>query len=86
MTGNSQEKSEAVSLLTAKEYLNNICESDISTVDGVQRNPEWARFILRSYARNVSTLAKKMNIYKDVAANAESMSMVTMDSYINAME
>lgn len=81
-----RKKSEAVSLLTAKEYLNNICESDISTVDGVQRNPEWARLILRAYARNVSTLAKKMNIYKDVAANAESMSMVTMDSYINAME
>lgn len=81
-----RKKSEAVSLLTAKEYLSNICESDISTVDGVQRNPEWARLILRSYARNVSTLAKKMNIYKDVVANAESMSMVTMDSYINAME
>lgn len=41
---------------------------------------------MRSYARNVSTLAKKMNIYKDVTANAGSMSMVTMDSYINAME
>lgn len=81
-----RKRSEAVSLLTAKEYVNNICESDISTVDGVQRNPEWARLILRSYARNVSTLAKKINIYKDVAANAESMSMVTMDNYINAME
>lgn len=79
-------KSEAIALLTAKDYVNNICESDISTVDGVQRNPEWARIILRSYARNVSTLAKKTNIYKDVAANADSMSMVTMDSYINAME
>ena len=22
-------------------YLNNICESDISTVDGVNRNPSW---------------------------------------------
>lgn len=81
-----RKKSESVSLLTAKEYVNNICESDISTVDGVQRNPEWARLILRAYARNVSTLAKKTNIYKDVAANAESMSMVTMDNYINAME
>ena len=81
-----RKKSETVSLLTAKEYVNNICESDISTVDGVQRNPEWARLILRSYARNVSTLAKKTNIYKDVAANAESMSMATMESYLNAME
>lgn len=81
-----RKKSETIALLTAKDYVNNICESDISTVDGVQRNPEWARIILRSYARNVSTLAKKTNIYKDVAANADSMSMATMDSYINAME
>ena len=79
-------KSEAIALLTAKDYVSNICESDISTVDGVQRNPAWARLILRSYARNISTLAKKTNIYKDVVANADSMSMVTMDSYINAME
>lgn len=79
-------KSEAIALLTAKDYVNNICESDISTVDGVQRNPKWAQIILRSYARNISTLAKKTNIYKDVVANADSMSMVTMDSYINAME
>lgn len=81
-----RKKSETIALLTAKDYVNNICESDISTVDGVQRNPEWARIILRSYARNVSTLAKKTNIYKDVAANADSMSMATMNSYINAME
>lgn len=81
-----RKKSEMAALLIAKDYVNNICESDISTVDGVQRNPEWARIILRSYARNVSTMAKKTNIYKDVAANADSMSMVTMDNYINAME
>lgn len=81
-----RKKSEAIALLTAKDYVNNICESDISTVDGIQRNPKWARIILRSYARNISTLAKKTNIYKDVSANADSMSMATMDSYINAME
>ena len=81
-----RKKSEAIALLTAKDYVNNICESDISTVDGIQRNPEWARIILRSYARNISTLAKKTNIYKDVSTNADSMSMATMDSYINAME
>ncbi len=81
-----RKKNETLALLTAKDYLNNICESDISTVDGVQRNPQWARSILRSYARNVSTLVKKTNIYKDVAANADSMSIATMDSYINAIE
>ena len=81
-----RKKSDAASMLIARDYVANICESDISTVDGVQRNPEWARIILRSYARNVSTLAKKINIYRDVTANAESMSIVTMENYINAME
>lgn len=42
--------------------------------------------ILQSYARNVSTLAKKTNIYRDVAANADSMTLATMDSYLNALE
>ena len=65
-------KSDAAKLMIAKDYLNNICESDVSTVDGVQRNPVWTDMILRSYARNVSTLAKKTNILKDISANAES--------------
>ncbi|MBR5163559.1 MAG: ATP-binding protein [Schwartzia sp.] len=79
-------KSEAAKLMIAKDYLNNICESDISTVDGVQRNPAWTSMILRSYARNLSTLAKKTNIFKDVSANADSMTAATMDSYLNALE
>lgn len=79
-------KSDAAKLMIAKDYINNICESDISTVDGVQRNPAWTSMILKSYARNVSTLAKKTNIYKDVSANADSMTSVTMDSYLNALE
>lgn len=79
-------KSEAARLIIAKDYLNNICESDISTVDGVQRNPTWTNMILRSYARNLSTLAKKTHIFKDVSANADSMTAATMDSYLNALE
>lgn len=79
-------KSDVAKLMIARDYLNNICESDISTVDGVQRNPTWTNMILRSYARNVSTLAKKTNIYRDVAANADSMTLQTMDTYLNALE
>ena len=79
-------KSDVAKLMIAKDYLNNICESDISTVDGVQRNQTWTNMILRSYARNVSTLAKKTNIYRDVAANADSMTLQTMDTYLNALE
>lgn len=79
-------KSDAAKLMIAKDYLNNICESDISTVDGVQRNPTWTNMILRSYARNISTLAKKTSIFKDVATNADSMTSATMDAYLNALE
>ncbi len=84
--GALRRRSDAARLLIARDYINNVCESDISTVDGVQRNPVWTGMILRSYARNISTLAKKTNIYKDVSANAGSMTSVTMDSYLNALE
>ena len=79
-------KSDSAKLLIARDYMRNICESDISTVDGVSRNPAWTTMILRSYARNVSTLAKKINIYRDVEANADSMTLPTLDAYLNALE
>lgn len=72
-------------LMIAKDYLSNICESDITTVDGVRRNPTWTRLILKSYARNISTLAKKSNIQKDIASE-ESISIDTLDSYLNALK
>lgn len=70
--------------MIAKDYLSNICESDITTVDGVRRNSTWTRLILKSYARNISTLAKKSNIQKDIASE-ESISIDTLDSYLNAV-
>lgn len=79
-------RSDAAKLLIAKDYLNNICESDISTVDGRQRNPSWASTILRSYARNISTLAKRAKLMQDVSGNLDSMSVVTLDNYLSALE
>ncbi|MBO5155145.1 MAG: ATP-binding protein [Eubacterium sp.] len=81
-----RKKSDAAKLIVAKDYLRNVCESDISTVDGVTRNPLLAELILKSYARNVSTLAKRSLIFKDVSANADSISRSTFDSYLNALE
>lgn len=84
--GTLRKKSDKAKLMTAESYLDNICDSDISTVDGVKRNPKTARLILKSYARNLSTLAKKSNMLKDISANDETISMSTLDSYINALE
>jgi len=79
-----RKKSDAAKLMVATDYLRNVCETDISTVDGVTRNPVLAELILKAYARNISTLAKKNSIYKDVVANVESLTMPTLDSYITA--
>ena len=81
-----RKKSRDAQLLVASEYVRNVCDSDISTVDGVMRNPTLAELIIKSYARNISTLAKKNAIYKDVEANTEGISMPTLDSYLNALE
>ena len=74
-------------MLVAKDYVNSICENDISKVDRKQRNPKIARQIMRSYARNISTLAKKTNILADVTASGDiTISMDTYDDYVEALE
>lgn len=81
-----RKKSREAKLIVAKDYFRNVCESDISTVDGVSRNPVMAELVMKSYARNISTLAKKSVIFKDVSANADSISRSTFDGYFNALE
>lgn len=73
-------------LLIAKDYVNIICDEDISRVDGRQRNPVLARLILRSYARNLCTLAKKTMMLADVSVEMESTAMSTFDDYVQALE
>lgn len=81
-----RKKSREAKLIVAKDYFRNVCESDISTVDGVSRNPVMAELVMKSYARNISTLAKKSVIFKDVSANADSISRSTFDGYLNALK
>lgn len=73
-------------LLIARDYVNAICNDDISRVDKIKRNPAIARLILRSYARNLCTLAKKTSMLADVAEEMEGMSMPTFDDYVAALE
>lgn len=79
-------KSDRAKLQIARDYVTNVCEIDISTVDKVKRNPILAEQILKSYARNISTLTKTSNILKDVVSASENISQDTLDSYINALE
>lgn len=73
-------------LMIAQDYVDIICTDDISRVDKVRRNPALARLVLRSYARNVCTLAKKSVMLKDLTGEMETMSMTTLDDYITALE
>lgn len=79
-------KTDRARLLIARNYVKTVCSEDISRVDGVLRNELLARTILRSYARNISTVAKKTSMIADVAASGEtSCSEPTFDDYVTAL-
>lgn len=71
-------------LFVATDYVNNVAEVDISKVDNVDRDPQLAAALLKSYARNISTLASKVSIRKDILA-VRNVSMPTVESYLAAL-
>ncbi len=80
-------RNQTQALSVARDYVQSVCTSDISRVDRVQRNPKLARQILRSYARNISTLAKASSILQDVIASENiECSRPTFDDYVSALE
>ena len=80
-------KSEKAQLLIARNYVKTVCSEDICRVDGVQRDELLTRMILRSYARNISTLAKKSSLIADVVSSGEvSCSEPTFDDYVGALK
>lgn len=72
-------------LQIAKELFNQTCEVDISTIDGIKKNPIWAKTILKSYARNICTIADTKTIYQDVLSTCD-ISKQTFYDYIHALE
>jgi predicted AAA+ superfamily ATPase len=67
-------------------YLDTVIGSDVSRVDGISRNPETARRIVESIARNISTAASMETIRTDVNGIDGKMTDVTLRSYLGAME
>lgn len=78
--------SDEAKLLIARDYVDIVCNEDVSRVDKRQRNPALARLVLRSYARNLCTMAKKTNMLADVSVEMESTAMSTFDDYVGAFE
>lgn len=75
-----------LALNQAIDYYDSIINSDISRVDGIKRDPEKAKKILRSLARNQGSQIGDETILADIANNdEESFSRGTVRSYIDAL-
>ncbi len=58
---------------------------DIHKVDNTEKNPDRVRSVLRSYARNISTMAAATTLMADVKANDISITDKTLSSYLTAL-
>ncbi|MCD8129880.1 MAG: DUF4143 domain-containing protein [Lachnospiraceae bacterium] len=71
----------------AVDYVEAVINEDVSRVDGVEKNPARVRALLRSLARNISTMATMKTIHDDIAMGDtdESISEKTISQYLNAL-
>ena len=80
-------KTAKAALSQVKEYFEAITRSDISRVDGVDRDQHRAKRLMRSYARLQGTMAGVPTIVADMKTNeSEGMSDETVVSYIKALK
>ena len=68
-----------------KDLYNQICNRDMSNIDGKTRNPKWVDSILSSYARNICTNADIKTVFQDVEPNT-GMSESSFLDYLQALE
>jgi len=76
-----------VALNQAFDYVEAVTESDISKPDGVRRDPDTARRIMRSYARLQGTQSANTVIAADIAAHEpDTFNEDTVYSYLGALK
>ncbi len=78
-------KNKEAALSIASDLFYQTCHTDISNISGVKRNPLWAERLLRSYSRNICTLAETKTIYSDTSSISE-MSKPTFYDYFHDLE
>ena len=78
---------EKAALQQAFDYYDAVVKSDINRADGVNKNPERVKRIMKSYARNQGSQAAYTLIVNDILANeVEKVNEDTVHSYINALK
>ena len=76
-----------IALEQAFDYYDAVVKSDISRADGITRNPERVKRLMRSYARNQGSQATNTLLKDGIMANdSESLDTDTVCSYINALK
>ena len=80
-------KSEKAALAQAIEYYEAVVRADISRVDDVERDPDLAIRLMRSYARHQGAQATAGTILEDIRTNeADILSENTIYNYIKALK
>jgi predicted AAA+ superfamily ATPase len=82
----AHERDENIALVVAADYIEAVANEDISKADGVEKDPDRVKALLRSISRHISSEAKIATLVNDLATNDESLSHVTVDSYIKALK
>ena len=82
----ANETDEKIALTVANDYVEAIANEDISKGDGIQKDPDRVRALLRSISRSVSCEAKTATLVNNLIANDESLSHVTVDIYLKALK
>jgi len=72
-------------LEVAINLVDELVNTDVNRVDGTEKNPDRVRAVLRSYARNISTMTAASTIIADVKANDISITDKTLTNYLTAL-
>ena len=71
----------------ARQYVEAVAKNDISRVDGIKRDPQRVKSLLRSYARNLGTQTSVSAIRQDLADETpDSLSDTTTKQYLKAFQ
>lgn len=85
--GSLRKKSAVAAQLVATEYYQAVTHTDISKVDGVTKNPERVKRLMRSYARHQGSQASLATIAGDISSNeVEKLSENTISDYLVALK
>ncbi len=80
-------KSEKAALAVSTEYYETVLHADLSKYDGVQRDSEKMRRLMRSFSRHQGAQASINTIIEDISANeAEKISESAVTDYLNALK